>query len=271
MLYMALCLQPDPDLPQMLNDGDNYNEFMPTKAKYFARGGSVYAIIINLVFGIDRSSPLNKDGTNPSDQYDYGTVNYDPNYRLHKSAACMLRLCELAAVKNSDRGTGGEPEYYHTCWPRAMQAYVTANTVTDGGGNALTWTDMVGDADLPANETAFNLGFAAWFDSSSSVYDTYKPYLWAEYVDIPNDACYEAAYNYSVPSSRAPDGKCTLVRMTYSRLSLNVDFNILFSDVIDVANAWETWESTALDDPICSTQADKLAASPMYVSSSMLY
>ena len=64
---MATQLRPDPNLPQFLPNGNNYNEFGNDLQNYFARSDNPQQVNLRLVFGL---KGIDRKGTDPTVQED---------------------------------------------------------------------------------------------------------------------------------------------------------------------------------------------------------
>lgn len=72
----AYHLKPDPEAPKLLPASDPYMQWSETFVKHFGAFEDPRLVTTKLVFGIDRDSPLNREGTDPADVSDRGTVNW---------------------------------------------------------------------------------------------------------------------------------------------------------------------------------------------------
>jgi len=75
----AMCaaqLQPDPDAPKLLPASDPYMQWTDTLVEHFGALDNPKLITAKLVFGIDRESPIDREGTNAADVTDRGAVNW---------------------------------------------------------------------------------------------------------------------------------------------------------------------------------------------------
>jgi len=74
----AAQLKPDPEAPKLLPDSDPYMQWTDTLVEHFGALDNPKLITTKLVFGIDRDSPINREGTNTADVADRGTVTWSP-------------------------------------------------------------------------------------------------------------------------------------------------------------------------------------------------
>jgi hypothetical protein len=72
----AAHLVPDPEAPKLLPEKDPYMQWTDTLVEHFGALENPKLITVKLVFGIDRKVPIDRQGTNPSDVKDRGTVNW---------------------------------------------------------------------------------------------------------------------------------------------------------------------------------------------------
>jgi len=72
----AMQLQPDPEAPKLLPDSDPYMQWTGALVEHFGAFNNPKLITVNLIFGIDRQTPLDRQGTNPADVTDRGRVNW---------------------------------------------------------------------------------------------------------------------------------------------------------------------------------------------------
>lgn len=90
----AAQLEPDPNVPQIHQDGTNYAEFNGIKARYFAgRQESPENTQIDLVFGI---TGIDRSGTNPADSDDRGKVIFSKDFGIFttESQIFLADLCD---------------------------------------------------------------------------------------------------------------------------------------------------------------------------------
>jgi len=72
----AVQLQPDPEAPKLLPNHDPYMQWTDTLVEHFGALNNPKLITVKLVFGIDRNTPIDRQGTNPADVKDRGIVNW---------------------------------------------------------------------------------------------------------------------------------------------------------------------------------------------------
>jgi hypothetical protein len=72
----AMQLKPDPEAPKLLPDSDPYMQWTDTLVEHFGALNNPKLITVNLIFGIDRNTPIDRQGTNPADVTDRGIVNW---------------------------------------------------------------------------------------------------------------------------------------------------------------------------------------------------
>eukprot|EP00463_Aulacantha_scolymantha_P003236 TRINITY_DN403_c0_g1_i1.p3 TRINITY_DN403_c0_g1~~TRINITY_DN403_c0_g1_i1.p3 ORF type:complete len:83 (-),score=18.58 TRINITY_DN403_c0_g1_i1:281-529(-) len=71
-----------------------------------------------MIFGIDKSNPIDRTGTHATNSTDVGTVNWDPEFKnpypTANIANCVVELCDKTDIKNTDLELGGAAAGYRT-------------------------------------------------------------------------------------------------------------------------------------------------------------
>jgi len=247
MVNEARKLKADPNQPQMFDDADNYQAFGVKKGNYFARGGGIYNIQVNMAFGINGQDPIDRTGAVATNQTDVGTVNWDSTWNdlykandygaqmafISKLTPCVVSICEKVDNPadnmknyNPDLLWLGGAEYRSQCMLRDFKYYVLEKHGADH------WTTMTDGTDNAA--TIFGFTFLEWFDGPPL--ETYKEFNYFE----------------KVASTGGPDMK-PVVRLFRNEIKLTHSMFVPFQDGIDVANNWDEWFNRELKSGVCKS------------------
>lgn len=186
-------LIPEKEAPAALPDNHPLQILANAYRYDFVQGGGALNTKVNLVFGFDSSSPLNREGTdklgiNFGEGAESigagGTINWNsklseidqsgdtPN--IAKALPCWVQLCDAAEMANGDRNVGGAPAYEMSgCWPRSVRK--AAYSIDSTGG---LWTTVTGPNPGAAwkevlNRTKLDEG-PSWFE------DDVKPFVFGD-------------------------------------------------------------------------------------------
>jgi len=75
-IFFALKLEPDPNVPSLLPKEDPYAQYPDQQIQHFGALHNPYRIKVEIVIGISRDDPINREGSDPVKIYDRGTVNW---------------------------------------------------------------------------------------------------------------------------------------------------------------------------------------------------
>jgi len=249
VLVAVTKLEADPNQPQMFADSNNYQAFGMKKGSYFARGGGIYNIKVNMAFGINRQNPIDRAGSVATNLTDVGTVIWDPTWKdlyaandyikqlafVAKLAPCVISLCEKVddPVKNMktynpDNLWLGGVEFRSDCMLRDFKDYVVKRY-----GTAYWATAIDGTA---TGVGYFANAFLLWFDGP--VIEDYKKFNYFEKVTLVGG------------SDIKP-----VIRLFKNEIKLLKDQFVPYQDGIKVANNWDDWFNGELKSGVCKDVA----------------
>ncbi|KAJ9462572.1 Protein dispatched [Diplonema papillatum] len=131
-------LEVDKGAMQFFPSGDNFQDFIDTKPDYFARGGSVDAATVELVWGINPDEPIDRAGTRATDMDNLGEVNWDKDFSISVAAECMVSICLAAEAKSDSRKTSGPSSIPIDCMMMRFKTHVLS------AYNQTTWDAITG-------------------------------------------------------------------------------------------------------------------------------
>jgi hypothetical protein len=114
----AAQLKPGPEAPKLLPDSDPYMQWTDTLVEHFGALDNPKLITVKLVFGIDRNTPIDRQGTNAADMTDRGEVNWSglsaSDAEWIQAQAWLSDLCsdleqKSGSSSNSLKIGGGDP------------------------------------------------------------------------------------------------------------------------------------------------------------------
>uniref|UniRef100_A0A7S1U3D8 SSD domain-containing protein n=2 Tax=Phaeomonas parva TaxID=124430 RepID=A0A7S1U3D8_9STRA len=107
-IIYAAQLRPDPDVPNLFPDSDNYVNFGPTQADYFARQDNPFRINVQIPFGIKNLDQNDCDGRtcDPTDPEDLGTIEWDETiYTTYQDEYVQKWFLDFCADMESGTGS----------------------------------------------------------------------------------------------------------------------------------------------------------------------
>ncbi|KAJ9462573.1 Protein dispatched [Diplonema papillatum] len=195
---------------QFLPSGDNFQDFIDKKPDYFARGGSVDAATVELVWGINPDEPIDRAGTHSTDMDNLGEVNWDEDFSIAAAAECMVSICLAAEAKSDSRKTSGPSSIPIDCVMMRFKTHVLS------AYNQSTWDAITGpNADAERFEQILM--------------------LW-----VSDPSVYSYVSEYTFPLS---DGKGNILYlMSVAELKLTVRMsNLEPTTGIEIWEIWEAW------------------------------
>ena len=211
-VVMSTRLVPDPDPPQMLPEGNMYQDYNPVLVERFARGPSVFSVKQRFVHGFVPDDPISRTDTSEYDPDDIGEPRFDPRFSIAHAFECMASILEDAEPRQDGLATGGPPSYQVDSFVLPFKAWMVSEYGADTYGRA------TGPA---ANETLFR-ELAVEFLSIGTNFDTYSPYI---YATVGTDG----------------DRTTADVRFVYSELRLTASRYVAYEDGIDLFKAWDAF------------------------------
>jgi len=225
VIYHAAQLEADPNQPQMFPDSNNYQAFSMKKGNYFVRGGGIYNVQVDMVFGINRQDPIDRTGSVSTNTTDVGTVNWDPNWLLYLNGVqnyteqmkfiaqltpCVISLCEKVdnpSTADKDKLWLGGSTYRSVCILRDFKDSVIKNYDESQWNKAIS----------PGGVDIFSFLFDEWFDGPPL--EEYKDF---NFFEKKND---------QIP----------VIRLFRNEIKLTGTIFANYKDGIAVANAWDEW------------------------------
>eukprot|EP00930_Biecheleria_cincta_P102935 TRINITY_DN9479_c0_g2_i1.p1 TRINITY_DN9479_c0_g2~~TRINITY_DN9479_c0_g2_i1.p1 ORF type:complete len:1070 (+),score=169.31 TRINITY_DN9479_c0_g2_i1:64-3273(+) len=149
-------LVPEKEVPPSLPDSHPVQILIDAYRYDFVREGGSLNTEVNIVFGFDPSTPLNREGTDKlginfgkgsASNGAGGTINWNSkfsevgqhgmNMNIPMAMPCWIQLCDAAEIRNSDRDAGGYE--MKGCWPRALK-----KTADDMDSTGALWAAAIG-------------------------------------------------------------------------------------------------------------------------------